>query len=253
MDSKIRYILSAMLISASVTHAGAAPTSDWKVDIAPYIWAINLNGDVGVGKYEAHIDESFSNLLKDLDIGAMLWVNIHYKKFGVFADPVYGKLSNNSTVDGVKIDTTDVYSVIGTGASYQVLQVPMSRDSRFTLEPYAGARITINNTTLKVLGDSFKKDEQWTDIIIGSRAIFDFGQTWHISLSSDYGGMTGGDHHSYNLVGVAGYTFALKPIPFSVYAGYRYLDQFFTTGNGPDFYKWDMAVFGPLLGLNMQF
>ena len=73
----------ACVLSLLSTTAYADP---WKIEIAPYVWAINMNGTVGVGSRSAHINESFSDIMKQFKGGGMLFIDAKKDRFGLFVN-----------------------------------------------------------------------------------------------------------------------------------------------------------------------
>jgi len=62
---------------------GQGDDKDWNFVVAPYIWFSALNGVTGVGRVEADIDASFSDIFSNLNIGFMMYGEARYKKFGL--------------------------------------------------------------------------------------------------------------------------------------------------------------------------
>jgi hypothetical protein len=57
--------VGALLLAAGPLHAA----TEWKHEIAPYLWSAAMDGTSGAGNVVAHIDRSFSDLLDDLEFG----------------------------------------------------------------------------------------------------------------------------------------------------------------------------------------
>jgi hypothetical protein len=51
------------------TPALAQNTDHWDWRITPYLWGINMTGDVSIGPINQDIDVSFSDILSDMEIG----------------------------------------------------------------------------------------------------------------------------------------------------------------------------------------
>ena len=81
---------------AAVAVMPQAPGSPWSVAIAPYVWASGISGDIGsFGLPPVHLDASFSDILKNFDIGAMFVGEIRYQRYGLFTDFIYVKISGS--------------------------------------------------------------------------------------------------------------------------------------------------------------
>lgn len=244
-------ILPAACLSLLCLSAQADQRSgDWRFSLAPYIWGMSLNGDVGLDGVTVPVNQSFSELWSDLNFAGMLFFDAHYRELGIFMNIVYTKISASETVDGVKANTTNIYSMLTPGLSYQVVSKQQLSDSTtFTFEPYVGARITFDDTTLKYDGVKTTSNQDWTDALIGARFIFNFYKQWTLSFTGDVGGTTSSDQYSYNAIGLVGYEFGNTVVPVSLFAGYRYLHQTYITNT----FEWDMSIQGPILGVEVGF
>jgi hypothetical protein len=97
-------------------------TNEWHGSISPYLWGVNVTGSL-------HYDQSklgtttmgTGQLLQNLNIGGMLFAELHKGNFGVMADLFYAKMTlNKSSVVG-QVDLgskttaeTGVYTFAGT-------------------------------------------------------------------------------------------------------------------------------------------
>jgi len=232
---------------------GYAQSADsWKIDVAPYLWAINMNGHVQVGPAKLSVSQSFSDIMKHFQGGGMLWLNAHKGKFGVFSNLLYSVLQDHQTIDAINISAHNNFGIFSAGVSYEVLRkINANQVSQLAIELLAGARTTLNNTTLHVDQYSFTDNQNWTDPIIGARATYDINKKWQVTGVGDIGGIN--NHNSYDLQGYIGYK-PTKPLIFddlTLYLGYRLLHQKYTTGSGLTFYAWNMTISGPVLGLKV--
>jgi hypothetical protein len=68
----------AMALGAASPAVGQDASTDlppedrWTFVVAPYLWAISLDGNAKVKGVEADVDVPFSDAVKDLSLGAML-------------------------------------------------------------------------------------------------------------------------------------------------------------------------------------
>ncbi|MFY8215961.1 MAG: hypothetical protein ACOVMP_05100 [Chthoniobacterales bacterium] len=69
----------------------------WGFVFEPYVWALGLNGDIGVkGFPAAHIDYSNRTIIQHLDWGIFLRGEIRKGRWGVLADGYYAALSSSA-------------------------------------------------------------------------------------------------------------------------------------------------------------
>ena len=235
-------------------YAGDANNPDWQIDIAPYLWAISMNGTVSNGPLTTHVSESFSQLMRYFNGGGMLWMDLYKGPFGVFVNGLFTDLTDKNSIDGVDLKLTSHFGIVTYGLSYIVFQQETQK-GRIQLEPYAGVRYTFDNVALKLETlPTAHSNQDWTDIIAGLRVRDDLNARWVVSLAGDLGGKNVHTQYSTNVVGLLGYKPASKSFSNSTfYLGYRYLHQHYVHGSGIDYFDWNMHLFGPLLGVNFNF
>jgi hypothetical protein len=231
------------------SQAFSAP---WTFEIVPYLWAINMNGRVSVGPKTIHIDEDFSELLKQFDTGGMIYTTAHKDNFGLYFNGIYASLSNSGEVDDITASGRNKFGILGGGISYIVFHRELSAERSMTLEPYLGLRYTFNNTTIDVLNLTFRKNVHWTDPVIGFQFTYGFNKVWAAQLSGDIGGTNTSTHYSYSTSALVHYQ-AKSWKHVKTYLGYRLLDQHYQTGENASFYDWDVKIFGPVIGVGFEF
>ena len=90
----MRYrFLSVMILLVAVTSSAWAQDSDsWEWSVIPYLWGVNMDGDMAVGPIDADLDVSFSDILSDLDIGGSLATRFKKGSHGFHVDYTYLRL-----------------------------------------------------------------------------------------------------------------------------------------------------------------
>lgn len=232
------------------SHPLANPTTPWIMDIAPYLWAINMHGSLQLGPERLSISQSFSDLMKHFQGGGMIWLNAHHDRFGLFANVLYSSLRDRQTLLDIPLSAHNNFGLFSAGVSYALLEQKIN-NKLLSVELLAGARYTMNDTTLNVLALSSKSNQRWTDPIVGARMSYLFNAHWQILAEGDVGGIN--NHHSYDLQGYIGYTpkQTLTHHNTTVYLGYRLLHQKYSSGSGLNLYVWNMNISGPLLGIKV--
>ncbi len=247
-----KFILAAAVFAAPVvSFAADAENPAWQFDVAPYLWAANMNGRIGIGPVTAHLSQDFADILSQLNIGGMLWLGAHKGPFGLFLNSMYIVLDDDATIDSIKVSERTRFGLFTAGISYILLQKQFDQ-ARLQLEPYVGDRYTLNNVRVNVLDRSVSDDHHWQNPIVGLRVTYDWTPRWVLQVAGDAGGTNHSSNYSYNVVGLVGY----KPARFqhaAFYLGYRNLYQVYKTGRGLNYFNWNMRQFGPLLGVNFSF
>lgn len=252
----IKKIACAVVIfTGAYSNVQAADSKPWKITVAPYLWAINMDGDVQIAPQSAHVSESFSDILKEFHGGGMLWLDATNDKFGLFANAMYARLEQTTDIDIYSINSVSKFGLFTFGASYRAFERKYSKYNQFSIEPYIGARYTLNDATVTVQDPSVSasKNVNWTDPIIGARLLCNINRQWSIKFAGDIGGTNFNNDKSYNLNALVGYNPSATSDLFTLYLGYRILYQHYQKGSGQDLFIWKMHLFGPVLGFAFKF
>src|SRR5690348_11728253 len=123
------------------------PDGGWTFTFAPYLWAAGMKGDIAqFGLPEVDVDLSFSDIMKNFDIGVMGVGEARNGRFGILTDLLYLKLSAGNHVDPKgpfegDIDlSTETLTVLG-GLEYRLID-----DDAGSLDALAGGRLWYVNT-----------------------------------------------------------------------------------------------------------
>lgn len=152
----MKYVKSAILGSSAILAASissafggavetsviqtppAAPASDWVFQGTIYGWLPGLDGDVGVDGFAVGVDESFIDILPDVNMFTMLRFEARRAKWGVIADGFYVDLGTSASPPGNLYGSADfgLKQFLGElSIAYRVYESP----SGF-VDLYAGAR-----------------------------------------------------------------------------------------------------------------
>ena len=247
-------LLVAGAFCLSPLHVIAAPEASedhaWHVEIAPYLWALNMNGSVQIANQRAPVNQNFSDILSQLNWAGMLWADAHKDKFGIFANALYASLSNSANDQTISAHVNNTFKLYSAGVSYQVYA---TEHRTFTIEPYVGARYTANDVQLTVSSPVSVRgsdNQSWTDPILGARFNFNLSKAWLLNLAGDIGGTNTTTDYSYNAIGLVGYKPQTMWKITTWYIGYRLLGQHYVTGSGNNTFDWDMKLHGVLGGVS---
>ena len=154
------------------------------------------------------MDPSFSDLLKDLDFGAMLLAEARYDRWGLLLDGFYLKLSKDAETPGPlfsSVDATSQMGMIGPSLAYRAVLT-----DRFTLDVLGGARIWFVDTELDfkpglLPGVKVDQSKSWVDRIIGLRLGVELADRFFFRALGDVGGFgVGSDLRSRCALGLGG-------------------------------------------------
>ena len=125
-------------------------TNEWHGSISPYLWGVNVTGSLYYDQSKLGTTTmGTGQLLQDLNIGGMLFGELHKGNFGVMADLFYAKMTlNKSSVVG-QVDLgskttleTGIYTLAGT--------YTLHNTSNSYVDALAGVRILSLNATTKI-------------------------------------------------------------------------------------------------------
>ncbi len=262
----VAFILAAFVSSVAAQEKSAE--SGWEFGVAPYLWAISMNGNATVKGLEADVDLSFSDIWDELNFAFMLAYEARKGHWGLWGNTIYANLGD-SDVEGplglTKIDPTVNAFWQGLGGFYRLgtwdlADAPNKKAPSVTVDTYAGARYTYLDAKVDFKGvfqglvNNVDKHKSWLEPLIGARTIWDLSEQWTVTLAGDIGGFGAGSDFAWDAFGLIGYRFSLFGQENArVLAGYRALSQDYTDGSGTDKFQWDVTLHGPILGLLVQF
>jgi hypothetical protein len=238
--------------AADEAKPSSALADEWSMSISPYAWAAGLDGKVAPfpGAPEADVDASFSDILDDLDLGAMAIVELRYKRFAGYMDLVYTEISaDQDTPLGRRHDDVELENevFIGTfGGAYR----PIETDHA-SLDLLVGIRAWSVDTDLDLEGgrrpdEEFEHNENWVDPMIGLHGRYQFENGIFLTNLMQIGGFGVGSDLTWDVFGAVGYQFNDS---ISAIAGYRHLDVDYKH-NG---FVFDVDLSGPVIGMTITF
>lgn len=226
-------------------------SSNWQFDLTPYVWGMSVDGKIQPDDNSlpsASIDESFSDLLKELDAAFFLSGSARKDRFVVVGDLNWAKLSDSSRVTiapgqstRLKGEATQLSATLTAGYS------PI-RTSKVTVDALGGFRLWDMKVEAdaKDLDISEEESVRWVDPILGARANFNLSEDWSLSAYGDVGGFGLGADLTWQLLGTANYQLTES---ISLSAGYRHLYTDYHSGG----VRIDAHMSGPVFGINFRF
>jgi hypothetical protein len=243
------------------------PEDRWTFVVAPYLWAISLDGDAEVKGVETDVDVPFSDAVKDLSFGGMLLVDARRGRFGIAANGVFTRVSPNEEVGPIEIDATSDLAQLGVGPYYRAIawqygETAAGQPLRLIVEPWVGARLNhlrlelelnrqgrFQDVDLGRVGQHFDDSETWVDPIVGTRFALNLTERWIVAGEADVGGVLAGSDLSWNVQGYLGYRTSVLGQPTTFAIGYRALYVDYDHNE----FKWDVTQHGPILGALLRF
>ena len=193
--------------------AGEGSGDRWRSSLYFYLWATSLDGKIGIGGNEVDVDQSFSDLVGDLDGAFSARFESHKGKWGYFLDGMYVKLdpSESTPVGTVNLDVKTL--TLEAGGVYHFSPV---------LQGLFGARYQDLDLDISLPGGRAPSaGMDWVDGFLGLRLVPVNTEKWRVWLRGDVG-VVGDSDTTWNAVIGAGYNFNPR---WSLLAAYRILSD----------------------------
>ena len=123
---------------APAAELTAPPLNPWSVTVTPYGWLAGMEGTVGVKGYTAETSVGIDQILDNLDMTAMMNVELQRGRWGGWMDGLYLKMSAGADTPGPLLSSVDV-SVEQIAAEAAVFYRLWEGEKGF-VDVYAGAR-----------------------------------------------------------------------------------------------------------------
>jgi hypothetical protein len=232
-----------LLLVLAAPAAWAQPTALTHT-VEAYFMGAGMSGMAGAGPVTGEVDMPASDVLANLQFGALADYRGEAPKWAIAADVVYMGLGATGTGDGgratAEVDM-DEWLVEAT-ASWRVTPV---------FEIVGGARYTSLETAIELRRQqgtsSTSASADWVDPLVGARLALPLSEAFGFAFRGMIGGFGVGCDFTWDVDARVKWR-ASKSVTFS--AGYRYLDQDYEKEGG---FKWDVVSQGPLAGASLTF
>ena len=219
----------------------------WEFSLAPmYLWAASIDGNMTVKGIKVDVEESFSDIVSDLD-GALMFhfEGIYQQQWGFFADLMYIRLNpddESTPIGDISIDYEQTLAELGGFYRYTA--------GAYAIDGLGGLRYSSLKGELGLPSPLPDVDQRkdWIDPFLGARWIWNFSDKWGLRLRGDMGGFSLGSRLAWNAIGLITFK-PWKHVAFG--GGYRALYQDYSTGSGRNKFRYDATMYGPILGLDI--
>jgi hypothetical protein len=238
----------------------------WEFTITPYLWMPQIEGDITVKEITTHVDVPFRDILQDLDFGGEVHIEAWKGgRWGIFLDATYLKLSMDNTGTSRILGPVDVNVDIGEwlvefGGVYRLGRWSLGKEKGRTLslDALGGGRywdlsVDLDATVpLAGLERDVSRSKNWIDPFFGARVLVDLTEKLSLAVRGDIGGFGVGSssQFTWNTSAIFGYHFS--PM-ISAWLGYKALGVDYESGSLHRKFKFDVIMYGPIVGLGIQF
>lgn len=238
-------------MSAFAQQAATTSADTWQFTVTPYLWTAGQSGSTRIGTVvpEQNVDATFSDILSNLEFGAMAEFEARKDRWGILADAFYIQLSHTSDpllggdLGQARLQATNTLAEVA--GAYRAWE-----NDRAFLDVLLGVRyfhlsanIQLYPSKLLPAGRYESNSVDWTDGFVGIRSKWNFAEKWSVLGYADVG--TGGSEYSYQFIGGLGWNISKT---FEVDLGYRLLQEDYSKTD----FLYDMRTAGPYLGLSIS-
>ncbi|WP_424964601.1 hypothetical protein [Dinoroseobacter sp. S375] len=238
------------LLPLSAAAQDAEPDT-WRYQISPYLWGASLEGDAGVipGLPPAEVDLSFSDILDDLEVAAMVVGQARRGDWALQLDLQHVRTRSEGAVGGAGVVAAKVDATIQSATAQ--LDYLAYEGHGAELWVTGGLRYWNVETTLTLgAGDPgqvrARGSDSWWDPVVGLRGRMPLGASSYVTGWAYLGGFGTGSDFMTDLFLGAGYDITET---VALVGGIRYQSVDRTNRD----FIWDVEQAGPVVGLTARF
>ncbi len=234
-------VLAMMLVPVAPASA-QEPPAEWQVTVTPYLMGASMNGTTTVHGYEMVTDLSASQILSNLQFGAMGYAVARKGNWGFGGDALWMSLGTTTTKPSGSVDVSQ-----GGFAFYGLRRLGPVADLTF------GARINYLSGQLRFDGPlqlSADDSKTWVDPLVGLILHTPTKHRVGFKLYSEIGGFGAGSKFEWQIFPAVSISLAKWA---AIDVGYRWLDMDYTSGDGTQKFGYDVLTQGPVLGFVFKF
>ncbi len=234
MKRKIFLVVIIMLSVFSHVQAQRNYDDRLRLDIAPYVWATTMNGNLTISGENRYVNFTFDDFFKFSNLGLNGHIELKKKKWAILFDYNYVELLKDPTITELVLSELAFgYKIFGDfelllGGRYFKTEVEYRHDDPEQIK---------------------KGKESWIDPIIGGRLTVDLTRTLVFTARADVGGFGIGSEFAWNIMAGVGYR--LSNITFMV--AYRIWYAKYENGANDDLFVYDLTTSGPGLAMVIHF
>lgn len=185
---RVPLLLSVAIFALVPMNAAmSADGDDWDWSLAPYVWASSVTTDISIAGRPVQSEVEFSDLIDALDYGVLLHAEGQGDDFGMFADLVYMKVSDQKNGAVLSVDASL------TSTLFELAMVWSPGDQRnLGFEGFAGLRYVENKVdasfelaTPNQPGERRVVDPSTADVLLGVRYTAKLSDRWSATFRGD--------------------------------------------------------------------
>lgn len=248
-------VLSAVvaLFAISLAQPATAQEADpdrWGLTVAPYFIFPNMSGQTGIGDVIVDVDADPGDIFDKLQFGFMIFLEMSNQDWAVGIDALYMDLGQDGLTPVLERESEADMKQLA-------IQTNILRRVATWAEVGLGVRLNSLDAGLKVApgdivlpGIDVSTNKTWLDPLIAARFTIPMESKWRLGLQGDIGGFGIASDFAWQVLPFVGYRFSRV---FELTASYRAIGMKYETGEGSDYFLYDMVTFGPQIGITLRF
>jgi hypothetical protein len=237
LAKRLVWLVWLLTLGATVS---AQAQDRWQFRVTPYLWTMALKGDTNLGGIPIDVDESVTDVLRQLDFAIQFNVEARTGNVIIIGDSHFASLTKD--LDFPPGSFTTRQAIVSAAAGYRFAE-------RYDL--YAGVRYHNVRSESDFVGfPNLSGDGQWVDPLVGGRVRVPLGERLAFALRGDVGGFGVGSKVGWMIQPTVTWTLNST---VSFLAGYRHLYVDYETGSGQGFYAYKVHHTGPGIGVDLRF
>lgn len=229
---------------AAIPDTTTAPAPGWDCLLEPYLLVPTITGTSGVGGLTADIDAGSGDIFGALDVGAMLYFEVHNPTWAFALDFMYMDLGASA---GTRLGSVELDLKQG-----GVMAMAYRRVAPWS-ELMAGVQfnsIECGLTGSGPAGVDLSGTQNWADPYFGLRLTLPRTDRWRFVFMGAIGGFGVGSDFAWQVFPQIGYRFHRH---FELTGAFRVLDMKYDNGTGAQQFLYDLTTYGPQVGARFHF
>jgi hypothetical protein len=233
------------------------------------MWLTGLTGDIQARGNKVDVDETFLDLVDKSSnlFGIAGRLEVGKQRLSAYVDGTYMSLRFDDRGDPADpAQVTTPITIVEFGAIYRAAEWALGEESDVSraegapprrvlgLDVYAGGRYMDLGIDLDFQsGREESRNKSWVDPLFGARVIIDLSERWVFTIGGDIGGFGVGSEFCWQAYGLFNYRFDMWGADAALVLGFKALYEDFDDGKDDGLVKWDVTLYGPVIGLQFQF
>lgn len=223
---------------------------EWRFRLTPYAWAAGVSGEFAqFGLPPVEVNKNFSDVVENLDVGAMVAFEAWRGRYGILADLMHVRMSGSGDVNGVLPVAVPVSASATNTTGMLAVQYRWLEDEAGYLDVLGGVRHWSLKTKLSAgapVNVTVSESVSWSDPVVGVKGLYRLSEKTYLTCWAMVGGFAGGAEAAIDLMAGVGYQLNEST---AVILAYRHLSVDYS--EGAFIYDSTQAGFG--LGLDFRF